>query len=271
MKKKIFIVLILAFVLILFISSCVPVCDVPKTVLIDDSHNNKQYGDDDTNLVSVLQSMGYIVSYTSSSGFYPENYGVLIIPVPLVEYSGSEMQKISAFLSKCERKLLIIGEYYSYYDNTPLNNILSHLGSGISFNNEEVKDNVNNYDSKNYWPVVNNFSSHPVTTGLSSIVVFASTTLNVSGNALSLANTSTDSYLGAPQFSPSISDAFLNNLKDGKDGIVFSGPFSVVAAQALSNGKIVAIGDSTIFKDRAGDEYIDVADNKQLLRNIINW
>ena len=276
MKKKIFIIVIIAFVLMLFISSCVvPICNVPKTVLIDDSHNNKKYGGDNTNLISILQAMGYTISYTGCSGFFPENYGVFIIPVPVTEYSVSELQKISTFLSKCERKLLLIGEWKGYYDNTPLNNILSFLGSGISFNNEVVRDVTFRYDNNSSWPLVSSFLTHPVTSGLNSIVLFAATTINVSGSALALANTSNVSYLGAPIFIPSMSSNYPDNLKDKKkDGIVISGPFCVVAAQTVMSGKIVAVSDSDIFSDGGSvpvDNYIDVADNEQLLKNIINW
>lgn len=272
MKKRIFIIVIIIFVLMLFISSCVvPICNVPKTVLIDDSHNNKQYIGNNTNLVSILQGMGFTVSYTGCSGFFPENYGVFIIPVPVTEYSVSEMQKVSTFLSKCSRKLLVIGEWVSYYDNTPLNNLLSYLGSGISFNNEVVKDNVYKYDGNLLWPTVNSFVVHPVTTGLSSIVLFASTTLNVTGNAISLANTSNVSYLGAPVFVSDSSAISQDNQKNDEDSIVVSGPFSVVAAQTLMKGNIVAVGDSDIFSDKSSSDNIEANNNEQFFKNIISW
>ena len=281
MKKRIFIIVIITFVLMIFISSCVvPICNVPKTVLFDNSHNNKGCFDDNVltkfaTIISILQTMGYTVNYTSSSGFFPENYGVFIIPIPVTEYTATENQKISSFLSKCERKLLVIGEWYDYYDNTPLNNILTYLGSGISFNNELVQDNVNKYDSNNSWVIVNNFITHPVTGGLNSIIPFATTSINVSGNAVSLANTSAVSYLDAPVFDSSTSSNYQEDLKDEKaDGIVISGPFCVVAAQSLMSGKIVAVGDGNIFANGGSipaGEYIDAADNEQLFKNIINW
>ncbi len=239
MKKRIFIIVIITFVLMLFVSSCVvPICNVPKVVLIDSNHNNKKYIGNNVltkfaKSISILQTMGYTVNYTSSSGFFPENYGVFIIPVPETEYSVSEKQQVSTFLSKCGRKLLLIGEWGGYYDNTPLNNILSYLSSGISFNNEVVKDDINKYDNNNDWPIVSSFLSHPVTTGLNSIIPFAATTLSVSGNALSIANTSAVSYLGAPVFDSSTSSFCSYNLKDETDSIVFSGPFPVVAAQSI--------------------------------------
>lgn len=280
MKKRIFIIIIITFVLMLFISSCVvPICNVPKTVLIDNNHNNKKYNGTNVQihyakLISILQTMGYTVNYTLSSGFFPENYGILIIPIPETEYSATEKQQISTFLSKCERKLLLIGEWGGYYDNTPLNNILSFLGSNILFNNEVVKDNTYKYDNNSDWPIVSNFLTHPVTTGLNSIVPFAATTISVSGSALALANTSAVSYLGAPIFESSASSFCPDNLKDETDSIVISGPFCVVAAQSVMSGKIVAVGDSNIFSDGGGipaGDYIDAADNEKLLKNIFNW
>ncbi len=76
-----------------------------------------------------------------------------------------------------------------------------------------------------------------------------------------------------PEF---VSNTFLSstdNLDKESDSVIY-GLFNVVAAQSILSRKIVAAGDSNTFSD--GDtvpagNYIDAADNEQLLKNIINW
>ncbi len=283
MKRKITIFILLVF-LMFFVSSCIlnPQCVVPKTILIDDTHNNSNnfdgYGGTAffAKLTSVLQTMGYTVSFTSSVGFFPENYGYFVVAAPFISYSSADLQKVSTFLSKCNRKLILLGEWFSYYDNAKLNNILSFLGSGITFNNEQINDNVNNFNSTTYWPIATNFVTHSVTTGLNSIALIATTSLSVSGNAIALAYTSAVSYYASPIFISGNSAHYSGNLLDQEDGIVISGPFVVVAAQTIMSGKVVAIGDANLFANDVtsllpSGDFLDAADNEQLLRNIINW
>jgi len=282
MKKRIMILISLVVIMFL-VSSCIlnPFV-VPKTVLIDDTHNNSKNFDGFggtaffAKLTSVLQAMGYTVSFTSSVGFFPENYGYFVVAAPVTSYSGADLTKVSSFLSKSNRKLILLGEWFTYYDNSNLNNILSFLGSGITFNNEKIKDNSNNYNSINYWPTVTNFVTHPVTTGLSSIALIATTSLSVSGNAFALAYTSAVSYLTPPLLLSGTSAEGSSELLDKEDGIVISGPFVVVAAESIMSGKVVAVGDATIFANDvygslASGEFLDIQNNKQLFINMINW
>ena len=284
MKKKIAIFVVAAFALIILISSCAPSLQwfiAPKTVLIDDTHNNSYdfdgYGGTAffAKLSTILQSMGYSVAFTSSAGFSPENYGVFLVTAPVTAYSSSEMQQVANFLSKCDRKLILLGEWYSYYDNTPLNDLLTYLGSGISFNNETVYDDTNNYNSNNIWPVISNFEAHPVTSGLSTVVLFATATLNVTGSAVALAYPSATAYVTTPSLASGNNSSYSPSSESFEPEVVTT-PIIVIAADEIKRGKIVAIGDATLFANDvygylSGDDFIDVAENTKLLKNIINW
>ncbi|OAA31506.1 hypothetical protein AT15_05385 [Kosmotoga arenicorallina S304] len=283
MKKRVLIFLVSAFALIMLISSCAPSLQwfiAPKTVLIDDTHNNSYnfdgYGGAAfyAKLSTILQSMGYSVAFTSSAGFVPENYGVFLAAAPVNAYSNSEMQKVANFLSKCNRKLILLGEWYGYYDNTPLNSLLTYLGSGISFNNKEVFDDTNNYNSTSYWPVISDFEVHPVTTGLSTVVLFATTTLNVTGSAVALAYPSATAYVTAPSMVSGNNSSYSPSSESFELEIIID-PIIVMAAEEVKRGKIVAIGDATLFANDVynslTDDFIDIAENTKLLKNIINW
>ncbi len=281
MKRKVTVFVLMAVVLVIFMTSCLsPQCVVPKTVLIDDTHDNSYNFDGYgvtafyAKLSTVLQSMGYSVDFTSSAGFVPQNYGSFIVAAPTTVYSSAELQMVSAFLSKCNRKLILLGEWYGYYDNSPLNSILANLGSGISFNNNEISDAVNKYDNSSIWPIINNFITHPVTTGLNSIVLFAGDSINITGNAIALAYASSSAIVTAPSFVCGDSSCNTNSVDFEPDGIIPS--IIAMAAESVLSGKIVAIGDASLFGNDlygypAFQDFIDVADNEQLLRNIISW
>ncbi|AKI97057.1 hypothetical protein [Kosmotoga pacifica] len=281
--KKIAVVLISIFVLGLILSSCVPSLPCfgpPKSVLIDDTHYNSYdfdgYGGAAffATMITMLQSMGYTVAFTSSDGFNPENYGILILPAPVNNYTTAEMQKIANFLSLMNRKLIVLGEWYSYYDSTVLNDLLSYLGSGISFNDVTVYDTVNNYDSDSMWPTVSDFASHPITAGLSIIAFFATTSINTTAGAIALAFASGSAYESAPSL---ISNSPLGvSGAESEEKVTISTTINVLAAETLKKGKVVAVGDVTLFIDDvynylASGNFIDVHDNDKLLTNIINW
>jgi len=88
MKRTSILIMLLALALIL--TSCFPGSfpRVPKTILIDDSHNNRI---DDvasvemSKLIQALEDKGYTVDLSSESGFSPEGYGIVMfwLPKPL--------------------------------------------------------------------------------------------------------------------------------------------------------------------------------------------
>ena len=171
--------------LVMMISSCWPGSFpvVPKTLLIDDVHNNfynssfpfdEQYEE----LISEFQIKGYTVSLASDVGFLPENYGAVLIAVPTVQYSSAEKSSLSTLLG-LGGKVIMLGEWYGYYDNTPLNQITASIGLDIQFSNNELMDNVHNFAGVNYWITTTRLESNPITSGLGKIALFAACSLSV--------------------------------------------------------------------------------------------
>jgi len=263
--------------------SCIPSCTpIPKVVLIDDAHNNENnfdgYGFDAFygKLKTTLQDMGYTVNRASTSGFSPSIsvYGIVILPAPFDAYTSSETQALVDFV-RAGGKLIILGEWGGYGDsaNANLNAISTALGAGITFNNNTVYDDTNNYNSTSYWPLITNFVSHPTTNGLNTLAYIAGSSLTVqspgtpvaysSGNVRTMVNLSKDprgNSAGIGMKSP--------DTKERVTSIV------VAAVAQVGSGKVIAIGDTNIFGNDVyyhQTDFIDLYNNKKFLQNIVNW
>lgn len=263
--------------------SCIPSCTpIPKVVLIDDAHENENnfdgyefnafYG----KLVTTLQGMGYTVNRASTSGFNPSIsvYGVVILPAPFQAYTSSEKQALVDFV-KAGGKLLMMGEWGGYGDtaNGNLNALSTALGAGITFNNNAVYDNANNYNSRNYWPLIQTFVSHSTTNGLTTLAYIAGNSLSVQSPGTAIAYASSSAYT-----SSNLSrDLGVNGTGTGlkapetKDKVT---SIIVAAVAQVGSGKVVTIGDVNIFSNDVytnQTDFIDLYSNKKFLQNIINW
>ncbi|MBN2252669.1 MAG: hypothetical protein JW701_03160 [Kosmotogaceae bacterium] len=274
-------ILIVFFALVLILTSCFPGSfpRVPKTLLIDDSHNNRidaEASVELSKLIRAFEDKGYTVDLSSESGFAPEGYGVVLVLAPRTSYSVNEMSGLVTLLSR-GGKVLLLGEYYSYYDSAPLNAIASYLEVGIQFNNNLLHDNTNNYDNEEIWVTTTKFNAHPLTTGLNKIVLIAASTLNTSGEAQTIAYAEPTSYVPIS----AATQESLSGVVAGKGSSLseFSNQVTIVvpliAAASVGSGKVVAIGDINLFSDDIWEyisgDFIDLFDNRKLLNNIIDW
>ncbi|HPI17878.1 MAG TPA: hypothetical protein PK396_09145 [Mesotoga sp.] len=272
MKKLLLISTLVIFALLL--TSCWPgsIPLVPKTLLIDNTHSSS--GGGITRIVQAFQARGYSVFYSSVVGFNPQEYGAVLISAPEVAYTNTEKSKLGNLLS-LGGKIILLSEWYSYYNSAPLNAITSYLGVNISFNNNLILDNVNNYKSRTDWVTTTKFEAHTLSAGMNKIVFFATSTLNAGANTSIVARAEATSYTPAgisPEFSEASSvESGVQSQGFSSQDVIISVPL-VVAARAGS-GKVVALGDSDIFSGEGSlpGAYIDQLDNLRLLQNIINW
>lgn len=266
-------------ILVIALASCWPgsIPLVPKTLLIDDIHNNAIGGSFNTlfaKFIQEFQAKGYSVSLASSVGFSPENYGAVLIAVPELTYTAAEKNKLSSLLSR-GGKIILLGEWYSYYNNAPLNAITTAIGVNISFNNNELLDKTNNYDGTTYWVTTTKFETHPLSAGLSKIVIFAGCTLNVGAGADVVARAEATSYTASVEAAPFSAESSIGVSQEEEydSQVIISVP--VVAAARVGVGKVFAVGDTNIFGNEPGSlvsgDYIDILNNKKLLQNIIDW
>jgi len=277
MKKLLFLAMVM--LLVLSFSSCFLIGKVPMTLLIDDTHNNSYdfdgYGSEDffEKLEAIALAEGYSVSYSSSAGFSPEKYGVVLIAAPATSYTTQDKSKVKSLLDK-GGKVILLGEWYWYYDNTLLNSIASYVGSNITFANYQLSDSTNNYQSTSSWLTTTEITAHAVTSGLNKLALFASTALNVSGSAQIVVHA--ESTAGtASTFSLDAGFQVTSVLSSEVDVAPSVTNLGLVAVSEVGGGKVVAVTDATLFANDVyslitGD-YIDVHDNAALFKNILNW
>jgi hypothetical protein len=264
---------------LLVLTSCFPGSGpkVPKSLLIDDTHSNyseefepsKRY----ETLVQEFKGKGYTVDLASEEGFSPENYGVVLLATPGDTFSAEEIADLSALLSR-GGKIIVLGEWFEYYDNTILNALLSALGTDIQLVNNVLLDEENNYDSADQWITTEQFSTHRVAQGLTKIALFAACSLEVGAAATVIANAESTAFSLAREDVQVFSSADLsvssNSLQLGQNTT-----FPVIASQSMGSGKILVIGDSEVIGDDLEEpksgKFVDALDNLKLLRNIIDW
>jgi hypothetical protein len=263
--------------------SCIPSCTpIPKVVLIDDAHQNENNFDGYSfeafygKLKTTLQDMGYTVNKASTAGFSPSIsvYGIVILPAPFDAYTSSETQAMVDFV-RAGGKLIILGEYGSYgaSANANLNAISTALGAGITFNNNTVYDDTNNYNNISYWPLITSFVSHPTTNGLSTLAYIAGCSLTVQSPGTPIAYASGSAYTRANLLrDPGGNGAGIGmKSQDTKDRVT---NIIVAGVAQIGSGKVIAIGDVNIFGNDAYNhqtDFIDLYNNKKFLQNIVNW
>ncbi|PNE19825.1 hypothetical protein V511_12475, partial [Mesotoga sp. Brook.08.YT.4.2.5.1] len=171
-------------------------------------------------------------------------------------------------------KIIVLGEWFEYYDNTILNTLLSALGIDIQLENNVLLDEVNNYDSADQWITTAQFGTHRVAQELTKIALFATCSLEVGSGATVITSAESTAFTLAGEdmqvFSSADLSALSNSLQPEQNAT-----FPVIASQSKGSGKILVIGDSDVIADDLEElisgEFVNVLDNLKLLRNIIEW
>lgn len=263
--------------------SCIPSCTpMPKVVLIDDAHQNENNFDGYSfsefygKLKTTLQDMGYTVNQASTAGFNPSIsvYGIVILPAPFQAYSTTEKQALVDFV-KAGGKLVILGEWGGYGDtaNANLNAISTALGAGITFNNNAVYDDTNNYNGHPNWPLIQTFVSHPTTNGLTKLAYIAGCSLSVQSPGTAIAYASSSAYTPTSLVRDLVGNSIGTGTKapDTKDKVT---SIIVAAVAQVGSGKVIAIGEANIFGNDCYNnqtDFIDLYSNKKFIQNIVNW
>jgi uncharacterized membrane protein len=213
-------------------------------VLFDETQ--KERGKIHTNysmLRDALKAEGYEVNAyddypIQESGLKGE---ILVFACP----DGSKLQKhevetVVNFVEKGGGLLVISNAGGDRGLRTNMNEILNKFG--IEILSDQVKDNSNNEFNMPTHPIINDMKDHPITRGISEIVIVAGCSVRGSSKMQSLALTS-------------------NKAEPP------SGP--VVVAGEHKNGRVVAIGSYRLFSNYGAG--LSLRDNKQFAMNIFKW
>lgn len=167
----------------------------------------------------------------------------MIILVPNTSPSPDALTRLEEFVSD--------GGYLVLADDFGTGNlILQHLGLNARFSNQPLLDPVVCYQNR-VFPIVRRFTHHPLTAGLSEIVLNHPTTLTGIDDAGTLAWSSSFSF----------QDDNGNGVKDNSEPF---GPFPIMAEVKFGDGRILLVSDPGIFINA---NYA-IKDNARLLDNL---
>jgi len=181
---------------------------------------------------------------------------VLVIIGPSKPYSPSEIMPNLLYFLQSGGGILIADDFGS--GNTILQFLQPFFLFQVRFSDKVLMD-AGSFDKNPVLPVITNFRSHPITSGVNSILLnYASAIVGPNDTSLILlppiASTTRFSWLDAD-----------HDYEYDTDEQV--GPFTVVTAFEVLNGSVVIVSDSSIFIN----DMIERADNAKFALNIVNW
>ncbi len=226
-----------------------------------------------SHLISALRSAGHEV-VTNQLDFNLSGYDVVFLSLPAEDYTQAELLALQSFVQN-GGAVVISAEYNGGFGTGYLNHVANLFG--INFKSNEVFDNQHNDQNINEWPIISDYLSHPTTIGIDQTVIYAGSSLELSGSAYPVAYADTDAYTTPPLKGLAPTNAlqagiFKNDPQDQLTGL--DDPNIVVMAASLyGKGKVWAVGDFNIWADdysgySAG---IDYYDNQELALNVFDW
>lgn len=205
---------------------------------------------------------------TQSDNFFNSNINtddidVLYIASPSIAYSDSEVTKIVDFV-KSGKKLIISGEWggYAGFSVESANKILKYANLKINTDIVKEKNIVNIIGNNNEQITQSTLNEHFITKGISKISFYSSASIDIISGGVTPLDPSTTKYLA------------LSSSNSFKIQSFYKGPVGLIAVSAIDSGKVIALGDTSIFTDSFSDgltSNILAFDNKQLVNNIFNW
>lgn len=191
-------------------------------------------------------------------------WDLIIIPFPKNKFSVEEMVALQSHLRNGKAILLLAewGDLYGHIDY--LNQLTTPLGielqkDRVVDHEEHVTQNVElggvvlGTQSVPHYVRITNFSDHPVCEGVGELIYFSGCSLRVTGEAQTLAATSSSSF----------GDIDLDSTLDDDE---IQGELPIAASSEVT-GRLIVIGDSNI----AANGYIEQADNLKFVMQSVEW
>ncbi len=226
-----------------------------------------------SHLISALRSAGHEV-VTNQLDFNLNGYNVVFLSLPGEDYSTPELSAIQSFVQN-GGGVVISAEHGGGYGTGYLNHVANLFG--INFKSNVVLDDIHNDQSMNNWPIISDYLTDPTTAGINQTVIYAGSSLELSGSAYPIAYADTDAYIP-----PSLKGVAPTSALQA--GIFKNGPVSdltrisepsivVMGASVYGKGKVWAVGDFNIWANDypAQNIGIDYYDNQELALNVFDW
>jgi hypothetical protein len=192
------------------------------------------------------------------------DYNVFIIGVPIADshLSSEEIECLSRYVYD-GGSLLIVNDRGGDVENKNNLNDLTKI-FGIRFNPDQLFDNEH-YSKDISRPIIKDFRKHFITRDLTQIIHSNGCTIEVDKSV-----ETEDIDVSAIAFSST--DSAWHKLYDGEDWLdepVEAAP--IIAISHYGMGKVVAIGNLSLFSGFHALYGIQAADNFKLISNIISW
>jgi hypothetical protein len=243
------------------------------SILIDMTHgervNPEFTGDTGLSLFKgALEEIDYVVGkIVKRSNFNIDHFketDVLFIAFPTERFNEKEIENILDFL-ELGGSLLLAAEWGNIKNNAEYLNDISR-NFGITFNQDRIADSEKAFEEEiklfgevigkeraAHFPRITEFAEHPITEDIAEIGHFSGCSINAHDD-LALAWSSPSSFGDVD------ADA---ELDPGEE----VGHLITAAHPTFSSGRIVTIGDTSIFTNK----YIHLSDSKRFLVNIVRW
>lgn len=180
----------------------------------------------------------------------------IIIVSNYLDYSDTDIEKLKNFTAQ-GKKVFILGEWGGYggFSAFSINKFLS--AANLKINEDVIKETQStDYDFSDEQLLIKSFLSHPINTGISTIALYSTASIDVldinKTNALITAQSSLNSFRVAAT---------------SKSG--------VLGISQLGYGKVIVSGDSSIILDNDtngnGISNIDEYDNSEFILNVLKW
>lgn len=191
-------------------------------------------------------------------------YNVFIIGVPVAEsyLTSEEIEDLLKYVNDGGSLLIINDKGGDYENKNNLSELTKHFG--IKFNHDQLFDNEN-FSKDNSRPIIKEFKKHFITRDITQIIHSVGCTLEIDK---SVENEDID--VNAVAFSSE--ESAWHKYFDGEEWVdepVKSLP--IIAIGHHSMGKIVAIGNLSLFSGFHDSYGIHAADNFKLISNVISW
>ncbi|KYK34334.1 MAG: hypothetical protein HXS46_13565 [Theionarchaea archaeon] len=221
----------------------------PKKVMIDISHSLKT-ANPGVNMVVISKLMvefSFDVRNEMLTEDLVEQYDVVMLYQPHGLLEDSEIGALTTYVEN-GGGLIICGEHDAGWNDSS-RSTYSKLAStfGIIFTSNSVDDPTHKAGCY-CTPILHNMAEHPLSEGVTQIILFKPCALRISGDAVAIARGDEDTRtVGAEGI-------------EGEDVIV-------VAVSEYGNGRVVVVGSYTVFDD----SYINMPDNQVFAVNCFTW
>lgn len=242
-------------------------------ILIDIGHSSQDTERILNDLVKMLEINFYDVEFTQTI-MYLDPYDVLVIAIPTKPFTTEELNNIHGFVNN-GGGLLLLGESGALStENVEDFNVLAGY-YGIEFQRDVVVDPESNLELDKPYPeipFIEEFADHAVTRNVQKIFFVSGCSVRLSQRARPLAWGRDTTY------GDRLSEIYGFGGGTYDPGLEKRGEELIVMAYAESErGRIVALGDTSLFRGRSAagtlwtKDPLEYFDHKRLALNIFTW